>query len=192
MSLSVFLGALSIVVGVIGYAPYLWSMFKGNNKPHVFSWVVWSLISFIAFFIQIKNGAGPGSWVVLFSSCLCIVVALYSLKYSRLTIVGIDWLYFTGALLALLCWLVLDQPFLATICIILTDAFGFAPTFRKAWSAPHDESITVYVSSAIKFIIAIFALTQVSFLTIAYPLYLVIANTAFTIFTLWRRRVLEK
>jgi hypothetical protein len=192
MTLPIFLGALSVAVGLIGYTPYLVSMFRGKTKPHFFSWLVWAIIEYVAFGIQITHGAGPGAWVTLLSAILVTIVALYSFRYREINIKPIDWLYFAGASVSLVLWLVLQNPLLATLAVIVTDVCAFAPTFRKAWNAPYEESIAAYTCSALKFFIAVFALQNVTVLTLLYPLYLVLANSTFSLVTLLRRKMIPK
>lgn len=112
--------------------------------------------------------------------------------FKDTTITKIDWLYFSGALVSLVLWLVIKNPTLAIIFVVLTDGFAFASTFHKSWSAPYDETLSVYYLSALKFTISICAMSTINFVTIFDPLYLVIANVSFTIFTLWRRNVIAK
>lgn len=190
MTLHLFLGALAVCLGFVSYIPYFRDMFARKTKPHIFSWFIWALLGAIAAGIQLQNGAGPGAWASLASAFLAGSVALYAFRFKDTTITKIDWLYFCGAVISLILWLVIKNPVLAIIFVVLTDGFAFASTFHKSWSAPHNETLSVYYLSALKFFIAILALSEVSFVTILDPLYLVIANVSFTIFTLWRRKVL--
>ena len=55
------IGGISVLIGFIGYVPYLRDTFIGKTKPHVFSWIIWAILEYTAFGIQIKEGAGAGS-----------------------------------------------------------------------------------------------------------------------------------
>lgn len=192
LTLPTFLGALAVTIGFISYVPYFRDMFAGKTKPHIFSWFIWAILGAIAAGIQFQNGAGAGSWASAASAFLAGSVALYAFRFKDTTITKVDWFYFAGAVASLILWLVVKNPTLAIIFVVLTDAFAFASTFQKSWSAPHDETLSVYYLSALKFAIPISAMSEINFITLLDPLYLVIANVSFTIFTLWRRQVLSK
>ena len=80
------IGIIAIVIGFIGYVPYLYDMFSGKTKPHLFTWIIWVILEFTSFGIQIKNGAGAGSWVTLFSASIAFIVVIYGFKYRKINI----------------------------------------------------------------------------------------------------------
>ncbi len=82
MTSSEILGALAVTIGMIGYAPYLWSIFKGRTKPHLFSWFIWGVLTAIAFAIQISEGAGAGAWVTGITAAVCFLITALSIKYG--------------------------------------------------------------------------------------------------------------
>ena len=61
MNPRVLLGFSAVLVGVIGYVPYLYGFRKGTTTPHAFSWLVWGVPTAIAFGGQIAGGAGAGA-----------------------------------------------------------------------------------------------------------------------------------
>lgn len=185
------IGIIAIIIGFIGYIPYLYDMFRGKTKPHIFTWTIWVLLEFTSFGIQIKNGAGAGSWVTLFSALVALIVVIYAFKYRNLTISKIDWVCFIGAVISLILWLLFNQPLIAVILLILTDLLAFIPTFRKTWNLPHDETLFEYGMASLKFIVAFFAFSSFSIVTVMYPAYLVIANITFVIFALIRRNAIK-
>ena len=40
---------LSIALIFVGYIPYIRDIFRGKTHPHVFSWIVWSILNFCLF-----------------------------------------------------------------------------------------------------------------------------------------------
>lgn len=181
-------GIIAIIIGFIGYIPYLYDMFRGRTKPHIFTWTIWVLLEFTSFGIQIKNGAGAGSWVTFFSALVALIVVIYAFKYRNLTISKIDWVCFMGAIISLILWLLFNQPLVAVILLVLTDLFAFIPTFRKTWDLPRDETLFEYAMASLKFIVAFFAFSSFSIVMVMYPAYLIVANTTFVIFTIIRRK----
>lgn len=185
------LGVLAIVIGVLAYIPYLRDLFKGETKPHVFSWLIWGLITAIAFFAQASRGAGAGIWVEIFTFFICMFVAGWALFRGEKNITRTDWICFLGAMLAIVMWAITKEPLTAVILIILIDILAFVPTYRKSYSKPFEETLFTYLLSGIKFIPALFAVTSFNLTTVLYPSYLILANIAFVAFSLLRRRAIS-
>ena len=79
----------------------------------------------------------------------------------------------------------------AVILLVLTDLLAFIPTFRKTWNLPHDETLFAYGMASLKFIVAFFAFSSFSVVTVMYPAYLIIANITFVIFALIMRKAIK-
>ncbi len=43
-----FFGYLSLILTIAAYTPYVWFVVQGKTKPHIFSWIIWSLLMAIA------------------------------------------------------------------------------------------------------------------------------------------------
>jgi hypothetical protein len=186
------IGLLSVIVGFAGYIPYLYDMFRGRTKPHIFSWIIWVVLEFTSFGIQIKNGVGAGSWVTFFSALVAVIVVLYAFRYRKLTITKIDWVCLFGACFSLVLWLVFHQPLIASIFLSLTDLFAFIPTFRKTWNKPYDETLFEYAMASVKFMIAFFAFDSFTLSAVIYPAYLILTNGTFVIYALIRRKIVNR
>jgi hypothetical protein len=192
MSYKEVLGIIASVIAVISYIPYLRDILANKTKPHAFSWLIWSLLTGIAFFGQLAGGAGPGAWVNGFTTVICFIIFIFGLLKGRANIVFIDWISLAGAGIAILFWLVTKGPLLSVILVTLIDALGFFPTFRKSFTKPHEETLITYVLSSFKYIFSLFALQTVSMVTALFPLYLVFANGLFVVMVLIRLKQLRK
>ena len=187
-----YIASISILIGFAGYVPYLRDLYLGKTKPHLFSWIIWMVLEYTAFAIQIQNGAGAGAWVTFFSALVATVVVGYAFHYRSRIITGIDWLCLCGALATLALWLLCHAPVLAAILLSITDALAFIPTFRKTWHAPHDETLFEYEMAALKFIVAFFAFNRFTLANTIYPAYLVVANAGFAVYAIYRRGKIAK
>jgi len=186
------IGITSIVFSLVGYIPYFRDIFRKKTKPHVFSWLGWSLIGSIAFFAQISEGAGPGAWAGGFGAMVCLSITLLAISHGEKTITLSDWVAFGGALIGLTLWKLTDDPLLAIILITITDALAFVPTFRKGYSKPYEETVITWIFSSVKFIISLFAIESYGLSTLLYPIYLILSNGSFGIMLLVRRKMLSK
>ena len=54
-------GLAAVLFAVANYLPYLIGSLRNTITPHVFTWTLWFLLTSIAFYAQITNGAGPRS-----------------------------------------------------------------------------------------------------------------------------------
>ncbi|MDO8335280.1 MAG: hypothetical protein Q7T74_00665 [Candidatus Saccharibacteria bacterium] len=181
------LGILAIAIGLVGYIPYFRTIFSGKTKPHAFTWLVWGVLTGIAFIGQIAGGGGAGAWVTGFTAFISFSIFGLALVKGKRDFPLVDWLCLGGCVLALALWAVTNNPLSAIILITIIDALAFAPTFRKSYSKPYSEPIFTYAMSCLKFLIALFALQELSAVTVLYPASLVIANGAFMLLLIVQR-----
>lgn len=177
----------SIVVAIISYTRYIRGIFQWRNKPHAFSWFIRWIMTGTAFFAQRTQTDSAATRVLWFSAIICFFVAAFARYKHKSVIAKIDRLYFTLSILALILRYVTKTPVWSVILIVLTDLLAFLPTFRKTRHDPRGESIFVYALSAIKFVLVLRSLDVITITTALYPIYLVFANSIFTIFALVRR-----
>lgn len=182
------LGALAVAIGLIGYAFYARGILKGKVKPHAFSWLVWALLTGVAFFAQLADGGGPGAWVTGMSALLSFIFAAVGLgASSRTYITKSDWSFFIAAIVAIPIWYFTGNPLWSVIIITVIDAIAYVPTFRKAYFHPDTEDVTQYFLAGTKYLVGILALSAFSITTVLYPLSLVITNAAFVAMVFVRR-----
>lgn len=183
----------AIVIGFIGYVPYIRGILIGTTFPHVFSWIVWGILTFIGFFAQVADGGGAGTWVTGITGFVCVLVAVLAWVKGRkgLDIARSDVWVFAGALCAIPLWYFTGSPLWSVVLITIIDAMGFYPTFRKAFYKPDEEVLFTYICSAVKFLLSIMALANLSLITVLYPASLVVMNGGFVVMVLLRRQYLK-
>lgn len=188
MSLKDLLTFLAIGIGIVSYISYFRDIFAGRTKPHTFTWLVWAVLTTIGFAGQLAGGGGAGVWVTGFTALVAFIIFGLALFRGEKEIARSDWLSLSGAVLALLLWFITKGPLLSVILITVIDALGFYPTFRKSYRKPGEETLSTYALSSIKFIFALFALDHFTVITALYPASLVVANAAFVVMLIIRRR----
>ena len=192
MSYKEVLGVIATAIAFVSYIPYFRDIFANKTKPHAFSWLVWSFLTAIAFFGQLTGGGGAGAWVNGFTAIVCFIIFIFGISKGRKNIVFIDWLSLAGAGVAIFFWFITKGPLLSIILITIIDALGFFPTFRKSITNPHEETVSTYFLSGLKYVFALFALDTVSVVTALFPFYLVFANWAFVVMVLARKKHLTR
>lgn len=182
------LGISAIVIGFIGYVPYFRTIFSGKTKPHAFTWLVWGVLTAIAFAGQIAGNGGSGAWVTGFTALISFIIFGFALVKGKRDFPLADWLCLLGCIVALGLWVFTKDPLLAIILITVIDMLAFIPTFRKSYTNPFSEPVFTYALSAIKFVVALFALQELSAVTVLYPASLVLTNGLFVILLMVQRR----
>lgn len=185
-----FLGIIATLLALYSYVPYFRDIFAGKTKPHAFSWLVWFFLTAIAFTAQIKDNGGAGAWVTGFTALVAFTIFIAAITRGEKNITRSDWLCLAGSFMAMGLWAVTNSPLIAIILITIIDALGFAPTFRKAFYKPHEETMITFALSAVKFVIAIAALSNYSIITVLYPASLVLMNGLFVALLITRRKQL--
>lgn len=184
-----FLSAVAIALTFIAFVPYIRSILQGKTKPHVFSWVIWGITTFVVFLAQLADGGGAGAWPIGVSSIISLYVAV--LAYSRKsdsTITKTDWLFFTLAMSALPFWYLTADPLWAVVILTAVDVMGFGPTVRKAYRYPFEEQLIFFAIFAARNFIAIMALAHYSMTTVLFPAVIAVVCLMLVLMVAYRRR----
>lgn len=171
-----------------GYFFYFRDIFRGKTKPHAYSWLVWALLTAIAFAGQLHDKGGPGAYVTGVTAAISFIIFFLSIKRGEKSVTRSDRINLAAALLAIIPWLLIGDPVISVILISIIDFLGFLPTIRKSWHKPREETLIHYVFAGLKFILAIIALDHYTIATWFYPASLVAANLFFVTMLIVRRR----
>lgn len=184
------IGLAATAIALISYVPYFRDMFAHRTKPHAFTWLIWGVLTGIAFVGQIADYAGPGAWVTGFTAFICVAIAAIAAVRGERDIARLDWFALAGVGIALLVWFLTSGPLLSVILITIIDNVGFVPTLRKSYYRPAEETMSTFVLSGLKWVLGLFALEHLSVTTALFPLSIVIASWLFVVMLLVRRRQL--
>lgn len=185
------IGVLSVICAILGYAQYIWSIFARNTRPHAFSWIVWGIVTAIVSFAQFEKNAGAGVWATGFSCALCFLVALLAFFRGETNITRTDWAAFAGALGAIPIWLLTKDPLGSVVLVTIIDGLGYYPTIRKSYDKPHQETVFMYTTDVFKYTLALLALSDVTWVTALYPVAIVIFDIGFVAMLIWRRHAIK-
>ena len=184
------LGGLSVVLGLVCYVVYMWGIYRGSTKPHLFTWLLWSILISITFSVQVVENAGPGSWHIGMSALVTLFIVGVSFFRGEKNITRSDWAAFIIALSAIPVWKMTGNPLWAIIIVSMIDAAAYYPTFRKSWMKPWEEPALAYFIGMVQFSISLFALERVAFTTALYPAVVAVLNFTMVLLLLWRRKAL--
>lgn len=184
------IGLVAVALTFIAYIPYYRDIIRGKTHPHIYSWLLWGLLTILIVALQLKGGAGPSAYVTAAAGLLCIGVIVLGLKHGKRDITKSDTFVAILSLIAIGFWLVADQPVISIILVVIADLLAFIPTVRKSWHKPHSETLSLYVTNTLRFVLALVAVEQFTTLSALWPASWAIANGLFSIMLLTRRRQL--
>lgn len=185
------MGLASVALAIASFAPYIVQIRGGTMKPHVFSWIIWSISTAVVYFAQVVADGGPGAWPTGVSGIVTMYVTwLAWSRQSDIEITRSDWLFLGVALASLPVWYVTADPLWAVVILTTIDLLGFGPTLRKLYQHPYEESVLFYLLFTVRSGISIFALESRNLTTLLFPVAMVLSCGLVCLLLLWRRRVL--
>ncbi|MCW5599477.1 MAG: hypothetical protein KIT59_10280 [Nitrosomonas sp.] len=192
MHIKEFLAGIAIILTLVAFIPYFVDILRNKTKPHVFSWMIWGLTTFVVFFAQISSHGGVGAWPIGVSGSFTIIIALLAfIKRGDISITKSDWVFFIVALSALPLWYMTSDPTWSVVILTVVDILGFGPTFRKVYASPHTESISFYAMFMIRNTIVVGALESYSIATTLFPAAVAVACLTIIMLILIRRLFVE-
>jgi hypothetical protein len=173
-----FLVLIAASATLIAAVAYVRSMFKGQTKPNRVTWLMWTIAPFTAAFAAFSSGVTWAAVPVLMSglSPFLILLASFLNKRAYWKLSAFD--YVCGALsaLALVLWYVTENPNVAIVFAIFSDALAATPTLRKAWRTPESEFSWPFVVGVFSPMTSFLVAPSWAFSEIAFPAYLVAIN----------------
>ena len=173
---------------VYGYIPYFKDIFLGKTKPHLYTWLVWTITFGTATMALWRGGGSYGAIGMVTGMLLVFSIFVLSFKYGTKNITRSDKIVLIAALLAIFVWWQLNSPLLAVLMVSVIDGLGYIPTFRKSFEEPWSETLSYWFIMALADILIIISLAEYNFLTVAYLAVLTVANLAVWFICFFRRK----
>lgn len=178
---------VAILFALLAYINYFRDIFRGKTKPHAFTWLIWCVMSTVAFFSQVSDGGGVGTWVLAFTALVDFAIFTASVFKGKTDITNMDWFCLMGAFLGVALFTFNDDPPMSLVIISAVDIIGFIPTVRKSMTKPYQETVVTFGFTSLKYLFAIMALENYTFTTVYYPAVVCLMNALFVIFLLEMR-----
>ncbi len=184
--------AIAIVLTFVAFYPYVRGILQGTTRPHVFSWLIWGMTTFIVFLAQLEARGGVGAWPIGVSGAITLLIAV--LAYIKRADVGItrtDGLFFALAITSLPLWFLTSDPLWAVLVLTVVDLLGFGPTVRKVYADPYSESLPFFALFAVRNSLVVMALEHYSVTTVLFPAAIALACVLLMVLIASRRRMPE-
>lgn len=170
------LGIAAVGIEILAYGIYFWSIYKGDTKPHAFTWFVWGVLGAVSFAAVLVSGGEAGAWVLGVNALFGFIIAGIGVYQKHVEYDLLDWLALLGALLGIYLWWLTSNALYAVILVSISDALAFGMTMRKAYRSPFQENASSYGVGIIYYILSIFALGSLTLTTFLYPLVIIILD----------------
>jgi len=187
----VIFGIVTVALTFLGYGIYLRSTFRGETKPHPFTWLLFVVIDSVVFVAQVMNGAGPGAWAMGIGTLLAGLVFVLALRQGEKNIKKIDWVCLAIAFIGIAAWSATNNALFAVILAAMSDAIAKVPTIRKSYARPDEESLSIWSLDLVRFSLSIVALSSLTWTTALFPAEIVLSNAVVVVVVLLRRQQLK-
>lgn len=165
------IGITAGVLSLVGYIPYIWSIFAGRTRPNKATWIIWTVIGGLLALSYFIEGEAQAIWqpIGYFIGPLIVAVLAFRFGYSEWT--KLDIFCLIAAALSLIPWIFANDAILTLIINVFIDSTGAIPTLVKTYKEPDTEDLIAWIIFFIANTLQLLALTQLNF-SIIYPIYL--------------------
>jgi hypothetical protein len=183
------LGILAAVVGVVDTVPYVRDIMRGATRPHRGTWLIWGVLAIVVLLSQRADGA---SWSLVMAGAQAVLTCLVFVLAIRM---GEGGLAASDAILIAIAgggvagWLLVEEPVVATACVIVADIIGAAMMVPKVYRDPGSETLVTFALASAGGALAAGAVGMVDVSLLAYPVYYCLINGAIALLIHHRRAV---
>jgi len=180
------------LIGTAGSVSYLINTVKGKVKPNRISFLLWSVVPFIAFFAQISQGVGLEALMTFSTGFLPLTVFIASFvnKKAEWKLSSFDLICGLLSLVGLALWMITKVGNVAIFFSIVADGLAAIPTIVKAYKYPDTEIAWPWIATVIGVILTLLTLSTFTFANSGFIIYILVLNTL--IYVLVQFRLGEK
>jgi hypothetical protein len=171
-----FIIALSVALTAAAALPYLAQILRGEAKPRLATWFIWSLLAFIAASAAFQAHQLPAAALSLAQAFECEWIVLLGFKKGDRSIDTIDVLCIIGAANCLILLFFLKSPTATIIATSLVDLMGTIPTLRHTWRKPFEEVWSTYLLYVIAEILTLFIVDYSTPAAYIFPIFLLLED----------------
>lgn len=164
------LGQIAGLLAILQVIPYVRSILKGKTRPSRTSYGIWAVVDTIGAIGYVNAGATTTAWLMLVLAINAIFIYVLSLKNGMKGHTKVDVPCLAIAALAVVVWLVTNNPASAVYMSALASFIGYLPTIRKSYLWPHSENTLSWGMFAAASMLNMLALTDFSPAIVLLPL----------------------
>lgn len=186
------LALVSGLIAILAALPYIRDVLRGKTRPNVVTWFTWSLLNIITAVAALSGGAVQTAIFAAATGLCTSAVTILGLRNGIKKYTLFDVICQCLAILSIVAWLLTREPASALLFTIAASFIGSLPTIRHAWKAPREETWQFFGIDALSAAVACLAVENRDFLSLAFPLYILLDDLLIAGIILSRRRMAKK
>ena len=187
ITLAPVLGVLAGVVGVVDTVPYVRDIVRGTTRPHRGTWFIWGMLAIVVCVSQRADGA---SWSLVMAGTQAVLTSLIFVLAIRRGEGGLgatDGMLIAIAAGGMAAWVVVDEPVIATACVVAADLIAAAMMVPKVYRDPGSETLMTFALAGVGGALATGAVGATDASLLCYPIYYCLVNWAIALLIHHRR-----
>jgi hypothetical protein len=180
-------GVLAGVVGVVDTVPYVRDIVRGTTRPHRGTWFIWGMLAIVVCVSQRADGA---SWSLVMAGTQAVLTTFIfglAIRRGEGGLSAIDGLLIAIAAGGMAAWVVVDEPLIATACVIAADLIAAAMMVPKVHRDPGSETLMTFALAGAGGALAVGAVGAADVSLLCYPVYYCLVNWALALLIHQRR-----
>lgn len=186
--LSAKLHLATLSAALLGFMSFVYcrSIWRGDTRPHPFTWGVWSVIGLTGLAANLAAGGGVGAIMLAVVTAAQVAIFILSLRRPS-TDIPVHWAAWIICLGGLTLWLVSSQPLFAALGVVTADGIAAWPTLQNAWRNPDCEPPFIWLIDGCALLVGVAAIETFSVAALLYPVYLAVGSFSIGFIALIRR-----
>ena len=170
---------IGTIIGAIGSLTYLIDTVKGKVKPNRVSFLLWSIVPFIAFAAQVKQGVGLESLMTFSTGFLPLTtfIASFVNKKAEWKVTRYDLICGFLSIVGLLLWMITKVGNVAIFFSIVADGFAAVPTIVKSYKYPDTELAWPWIATSFGVVLTLLTIKGLSFANSGFIVYIFLLDT---------------
>jgi len=177
----------AVALAIARYGTYLYTIYKGETKPHAFTWLLLGCVTSVGAYASFGANAGPSAYAIAFVGATCLFIAILAFFIGERDYTKSDWAALIICFLAIPLWKITETPALALIIIVIIDFLSYWPTIRKSFYRPNTEPPISACISGLRYVLILLAIPEPTWDNMIYPFYLLMADWGFAVYIVIRR-----
>jgi hypothetical protein len=191
IELVVVLGLAAGLVGVADTIPYVRDTLRGATRPHRGTWLIWGVLAVVVCLSQYADGA---SWSLVMAGAQAVLTAVIfalSIRHGEGGVRPVELVMIAVASVGVIGWIAVEEPLVATVCVVAADLIGAAMMIPKTYRDPESETLITFAFASLGGALAAGAVGAVDLSLLLYPVYYCVINGALALLIYERRSALR-
>jgi hypothetical protein len=174
-------GVLAGAITLIAIIPYILDIFRGDTRPNVVTWFLWTLNGSILASAQYIAGASWTLSVLVASTISTAILTVLAVPFGQSKYGVLDGVSLVMALAAMAVWWWTENPLTAIVLGVVAEIFAVSPTVAKTYRAPETETPITYWATSLATIMSVIASTRFDLANLLFPIYSISVNTVIAV-----------